>query len=94
MALGVQVIGVSFDSPDSNASFKEKEGFEFDLFSDSGRELAMAYGAADSQFAFLAKRMTVILDPQGTWTLAYPKISGSLYKHAQLVLDDLALLMP
>ena len=54
----------------------------------------MAYGAADSEFAFLAKRMTVILDPQGTWTLAYPKISGSLYKHAQLVLDDLALLMP
>ena len=92
--MGVQVIGVSFNTPAENAAFKEGQSFPFDLFSDVGKELALYYGAADSVNAFFAKRVTVILDPAGTWILAYPKISGSLYKHAQVVLDDLALLLP
>ncbi len=58
-----------------------------------GKELALYYGAAGAASAFFANRITVILDPEGTWILAYPKISGSLYKHAQVVLDDLALIL-
>ena len=90
----MQVIGVSFDSPEANLKFKEGQSFQFDLYSDTKRELALYYGAADSDFALFAKRVTVILNPAGTWILAYPKVSGSLYKHAQVVLDDLALLIP
>jgi peroxiredoxin len=91
----VQVIGVSFDSPEKNAIFKANEEFTFPLWSDEDKGLAMTYGAADSTWALFASRITVVLDPQGDWVLNYPAdvvSAKSLYVHAQTLLDDLALL--
>ena len=85
---------MSFDSPESNLTFKTNEGFEFDLLSDVGRELALYYGAVDNDWQFFTSRVTVILDQKGEWVLWYPSDSvGSLYEHAQVVLDDLAALL-
>ena len=69
--------------------------FQYDLWSDMDRELAMYYGAASSPTAIFPKRMTVLLDPDGVWRLTYPLPAegvGGLYAHAQLILDDLGVL--
>ena len=88
------MLGVSFDSPSNNQIFKTNEEFDFDLLSDVERELGLYYGAADNANQFFASRVTVILDDQGEWVLHYPSDKiGPLYAHAQMVLDDLAILL-
>ena len=92
--MGVQVIGVSFDSPENNALFKTNESFDFPLWSDEEHSLADQYDAV-GLLGFVADRITVILDAEANWVLHYPKdvvSGGSLYNHAQVVLDDLATL--
>ena len=43
---------------------------------------------------FFVSRVTVVLDDKGEWVLFYPTDQmGSLYAHAQVVLDDLAILL-
>ena len=96
MTLGVQVIGVSFDVPSQNAKFKANEAFNFPLWSDTEKTLALTYGAAEASWQPIASRVTVILDSHGEWVLFYPAdvvAAKSLYLHAQTVLDDLALLL-
>lgn len=89
------VVGVSFDSAKSNAKFKAAEKFEFALWSDLGRELAMAYGAATSPDEGFADRTTVILDDKGDLVLVYPSsdVNFTLTKHAGYVLADLKKLL-
>ena len=91
----MRVVGVSFDAPAKNAKFKDVESFQFDLWSDTQRELALWYGAAKSKSQFFANRITVVLDPAGTWTLLYPEASIAFheYDHAKVVLADLKALM-
>jgi len=89
------VIGVSFDTTNKNATFKANEEFDFPLWSDLEKSLALQYGAADGLITLFADRITVILDAEANWVVFYPKTvvtSVSLYAHAQMVLDDLALL--
>jgi len=69
--------------------------FQYDLWSDTSRELATYYGADYGPLVPFPKRMTVLLDPDGVWRLTYPLPEegiGGLYLHAQLILDDLAVL--
>ena len=88
------MLGVSFDSPSNNKIFHTNEEFQFDLLSDVERELGLYYGAADNANQFFASRVTVILDDKGEWVLHYPSDKiGPLYAHAQMVLDDLAILL-
>lgn len=91
------MIGVSFDAPATNAIFKANEEFQFPLWSDTEKTLALTYGAAEASWQPIASRITVILDENGDWALFYPAgvvSAQSLYIHAQVVLDDLALLVP
>lgn len=91
------MIGVSFDAPATNAIFKANEEFQFPLWSDTEKTLALTYGAAEADWQPIASRVTVILDETGDWVLFYPAgvvAAKSLYLHAQTVLDDLAQLLP
>ena len=83
------VVGVSFDHPAANKLFKQNEGFQYPLWSDDERELALAYGAATTQSQKYAKRVTVILDPEGTWVLVYPNVDATLFDHVDHVISDL-----
>lgn len=44
--LGVQIVGISVDSPLVLAEFREREGFAFPLVSDFDREVVDAYGVS------------------------------------------------
>jgi peroxiredoxin Q/BCP len=59
------VMGVSFDTVDENAAFAEKFSFPFLLLSDPGREIGLAYHAADRPDQEHARRITYVVDPEG-----------------------------
>lgn len=87
----MKIVGVSFDKPAKNAQFKAAEKFEYDLWSDVGRELALWYEAAESADQYFADRTTVVLDPQGVWRLQYTpaSISWDVASHPKKVLADM-----
>lgn len=85
--LGVEVLGVSFDSPEANARFAQEHRFPFPLLSDRDRTLAVQVGAADSPKALFARRISYLVGPDGRVLKAYANVNPST--HAQEVLEDL-----
>ena len=89
------LIGVSFDSATKNAAFKASDKFQFALWSDLGRELALYYEAATSKTQSAADRVTVVLDDTGTQVLTYSSYmtNSGLTHHPKDVLADCKALM-
>jgi peroxiredoxin len=83
----VNIVGVSFDPPQINATFAAKNNFQYPLWTDSKKELALHYGAAFGPTALFASRVTVVIDAAGQWLLTYFP-SGDLSKHPEKVLED------
>lgn len=81
------IVGVSFDTPQDNQDFIDHEGFEYELWSDQARELALHYGAATSANQGFANRVTVLLAGDGTLLLEYP-VGADVAVHPELVLED------
>lgn len=76
------VLGVSVDSPFSNAAFAEKNNLNFDILCDYDRSMVSAYGVNHDDFAGMpgytaAKRSVFILDKDGvvrwSWIAETPK---------------------
>ena len=80
----MQVIGVSFDSPEDNTAFASKFKFPFPLISDTDRKLGMAYGACDSPKDEYARRIAYVIDEQGKIAQAHPKVDARTYPKEQL----------
>src|SRR5262252_4477323 len=59
-ARDVEILGVSFDDPVTNAAFVKAEGFPFRLLSDESHRLAVSTGAADSTDAPVARRVSYL----------------------------------
>jgi peroxiredoxin Q/BCP len=83
--LGVEVIGVSYDTPEKNQKFVEKNALPFRLLSDRDQELAKSVGAARAMIPF-AKRISYLVGADGNVLVAYPKVDPAT--HAQEVLED------
>ncbi len=67
---GLAVIGVSPDQPAKLARFREKEGLNFPLLSDPGREVLTAYGAFGEKTMYGKRtvgviRSTFVIDAEG-----------------------------
>jgi peroxiredoxin Q/BCP len=89
--LGVQIIGVSRDSPKSHKRFKEKHGLRVRLLSDPNAELHKALGAWGKKKRYGKEyegviRSTFILDPEGK--IAWKKINVRAKGHAAKVLEE------
>lgn len=82
--VGIAVIGISSDSPESHQKFKEKYNLPFELLSDSDGVVAKQYGA-DGMLG--TKRISYLIAPDGTIAKAYAKVSPAT--HAEEVLADL-----
>jgi thioredoxin-dependent peroxiredoxin len=73
-ATGATVVGVSFDAPEDNRAFAQKNGFPFPLLSDVDRKAGEAYEtkrAPAEQNPEYAKRRTYLIDPEGRIVKAY-----------------------
>ncbi len=60
--LGINIIGISYDSPKSLAAFKEKYDIPFDFLSDRDKEIGKKYGV--NRFLFTARK-TFLIDEKG-----------------------------
>ncbi len=84
---GVQVLGVSFDTPKENAEFAAKYKFPFRLLSDATHNLAVEVGAAESPSQKWARRISYLVGTDGKVLEAYDHVNPS--EHAGQVLTDL-----
>jgi len=75
---------VSFDTLDDNRAFAEKFAFPYALLSDPTRALGLACGAADSADATHAKRVTVVLGPDGKVLQIHAKVDAKSHPAALL----------
>lgn len=75
---------MSFDTPEINARFARTEGFDFPLLSDPTREMSVAYGAADALDAQFARRIGVIVDPEGRIAHWFPSVSPASFPQEAL----------
>ena len=79
-------MGVSFDKPDTNKKWAEKNDLPFKLLSDREKTLAKQVGAARSMIP-LPKRISYLVGADGTILVAYPDVKPG--EHAAEVLADL-----
>lgn len=56
---------MSFDTPAENEAFAVKFGFNYPLVCDTERRMGVAYGAADGSDAANARRVGVVVGPDG-----------------------------
>jgi peroxiredoxin Q/BCP len=79
------VLGVSYDSPEKNRAFAEKNDLPFLLLSDRDHDVAAAAGAKRAVMPF-AKRVSYLVAADGKVLKAYPKVDPAT--HAREVLED------
>jgi peroxiredoxin Q/BCP len=89
---GAEVIGVSFDSPESHTKFREKYDLPFTLLADEEKKLANAYGVYVEKNMYGKKSMgiqrsTFVIDPAGRIAAIFPKVRPE--GHSAEVLDAL-----
>jgi thioredoxin-dependent peroxiredoxin len=84
------ILGASFDPPETNRAFAEKQGFGFRLLSDVDRRVGELYETKrhpSEQGAEWPKRRTYLIDPQGRIRKAY-RVTD-IPAHPEEVLSDL-----
>src|SRR5258708_27223515 len=71
------ILGGSFDTPAENGAFARKSNCNCPLLCDTDRKIGMAYGAADDPKSGNAKRIAVIIGPDGKVKEYLPKVSAA-----------------
>jgi len=84
----VQILGISFDTPEANAAFAKKFNYNFPLLCDTDRKIGLAYGAADDPSATSAKRISYLIGADGKVKNAYGSVKPA--EHPTQVLRDVA----
>jgi thioredoxin-dependent peroxiredoxin len=85
---GIQVYGVSLDSPESHREFRAKYGLNFPLLTDEGGRASEVLGVLGDRG--VASRVTFLLDPYGKISRVYPEVSPET--HADEILEDAAVM--
>jgi peroxiredoxin Q/BCP len=85
---GIQVYGVSLDSPESHREFREKYDLNFPLLTDEGGRAAETLGVLGNRGT--ARRVTFLLDPEGKISKIYPEVTPQT--HAEEILEDASVL--
>lgn len=84
-------MGISYDSPEDNKAWANAMQFAFPLLSDPDRTVAKLLDVKRPKahpMAFLPRRVTYLIDPDGVITRAYD-VGRNIKGHAQHVLTDL-----
>ena len=84
---GIQVYGVSLDSPESHRRFREKYGLNFPLLTDEGGRASETLGVLREDRK-RTKRVTFLLDPETRISKIYPEVTPDT--HAEEILEDAA----
>ena len=79
---------MGFGSPATLQSWAEDEGFDYELWQDTNKTLAVHFGAASSTSDWAPSRKTVVLDGDGNHILSYDVGLFSISGHPADVLED------
>ena len=82
----MSVVGVSYDKPEANRNWAEKNDLPFKLLSDREKTLAIQVGAARSMIP-VPKRISYLIGADGNVLVAYPDVNPG--EHAEEVVADL-----
>jgi peroxiredoxin Q/BCP len=90
---GLTVLGISPDSPQKLAKFRDKESLNFSLLADPDREVLRAYGAYGEKMNYGKKtvgviRSTFVIDADGKIERAYYNVRAT--GHVERLRKDLA----
>lgn len=96
VTLGVTILGVSKDSPQSHAQFATKFNLPFTLLSDESTEMIQSYGAWGEKSLYGKNylgtlRLSYLVDPKGIIAKVYPKVDPT--SHALEIVADVKELM-
>ena len=83
------MIGVSYDDQASNAKFRDKYSFPFDLLSDAEGAVSVAFGVSEPN-SDRAPRSSVLIGPDGKVAAVYEQVDPS--EHPAQILGDLDVL--
>ena len=83
----IRVVGISFDPPESNATFTETHQFKFPLLSDTDHAVAIAYGACSGPAARYPDRVSFLIDEHGMIEKVYDQVDPR--DHPARVLADI-----
>lgn len=81
------IVGASFAGPEKNADWIAAESFNFEVWDDDDKTLALYYGAVKNKSAPFPDRITKVLDADGTLILEYVD-AINVGTHPADVLDD------
>ncbi len=73
------IYGISFDNAADNAAFAKKFHFTFPLLCDTERKVGLAYGACSDAKASTAKRIGIVIDPQGKVAQYHPTVDAKTW---------------
>jgi thioredoxin-dependent peroxiredoxin len=83
---GIEVYGVSLDSPESHRQFSAEHNLNFPLLTDEGGRVSETLGLLNGRG--VANRVTFLLGPDGKIVKVYPEVSPET--HADEILGDAA----
>jgi dipeptidyl aminopeptidase/acylaminoacyl peptidase/peroxiredoxin len=81
---GTAVLGVSFDSPADNASFRRQHSLPFPLLCDVDRKMALAFGACDDREARAPRRIAVLIGADGKVMQVWNRVDPAGFAAAAL----------
>ena len=82
-------MGVGFQDTGTNKSWADREGFQYDVWTDSNKTLAAYYDDNFSDGQAIPARITVVLSASGELLLEYPtSMTGNVGAHPAQVLED------
>jgi len=89
--LNTQIVGVSVDPVEKNASFCQKEKLDFYMLTDEGGKISKLYGSAISipGFGSFSNRQTYIIDPSGKLSWVFVDVESRVARHSKEVLSKL-----
>ena len=88
------IIGASFDTVEDQLAFAESEGFPYSLISDSDRAIGRQYHAErepgeDYYELGFPRRISYLIDPEGSIAATYDLAGKDLAQHSTEVLADI-----
>ena len=82
----MKIIAASFSEPAANQEWITDQEYQYEVWTDTNKTLAIAFGAA-SRLSFAPSRVTVILNAQGQAEVIYDPVSN-IGNHPGQVLED------
>ena len=82
------IVGASFDTVEAQKNFADGQGFPFRLLADTDKVMGTAYLAVQADKGY-PRRISYLIDPEGTIVRTYDLAGEDLNGHASTVLEDI-----